>query len=134
MSLGDGQHIIAYDEGPSPENSLIRCPYDLQEGQQVVAVIWELLQDGKRAGSFKWRPGRGGTSECPECVPRGMTGCARGLPVRDSIKEEFVVPRPPRVALRSPHLSGGRGRSSRTQRPEPLLRSGGGGATRGLAA
>lgn len=70
MSLGDGQHIIAYDEGPSPENSLIRCPYDLQEGQQVVAVIWELLQDGKRAGSFKWRPGRGGTSECPECVPR----------------------------------------------------------------
>ncbi|ROT65601.1 hypothetical protein C7M84_016404 [Penaeus vannamei] len=62
VSLGDGQHIIAYDEGPSPENSLIRCPYDLQEGQQVVAVIWELLQDGKRAGSFKWRPGRGGTT------------------------------------------------------------------------
>lgn len=62
VSLSDGQHIIAYDEGPSPENSLIRCPYDLQEGQQVVAVIWELLQDGKRAGSFKWRPGRGGTT------------------------------------------------------------------------
>ncbi|XP_063611913.1 uncharacterized protein LOC134785490 [Penaeus indicus] len=103
VSLADGGHVISYDEGPSPDNSLIRCPYDLQEGQQVIAVIWELLKEDKRAGSYKWRPGRGGTSEYRECVSRGVPRRGRVRLCVTVLMEELLAS-PPGGALA--HLSG----------------------------
>ncbi|XP_063611911.1 uncharacterized protein LOC134785489 [Penaeus indicus] len=53
--VGD-RGYMSYEEGPSPANSVVRCPFRLEEGQEVATVVWRVQKKGRRLGSFKWKP------------------------------------------------------------------------------
>jgi len=60
ITIGNNQQYISYSHGPSPSNSVLRCPYDLSGGAEVNSVVWRITKRGRRAGNYKWKPNQRG--------------------------------------------------------------------------
>ncbi|KAG0694451.1 hypothetical protein GWK47_027230 [Chionoecetes opilio] len=55
VRLPDNNTYISYGLNPSANNSLIECVYELDEGEQVARVFWEMGDGGN--DTYEWSPG-----------------------------------------------------------------------------
>ncbi|KAK4320900.1 hypothetical protein Pmani_008273 [Petrolisthes manimaculis] len=57
VQLGNNGTYITYGLGPSPQNSTLECPYQLQSTEEVVQKIeWVFQDDSQTVGTFEWQP------------------------------------------------------------------------------
>lgn len=63
VRLVKNRSYISYRHGASPNNSLIECPYQLEEeGEHVQRVLWEMWEDVYKLGTYEWHPSSGGNA------------------------------------------------------------------------
>ncbi|XP_045101499.1 uncharacterized protein LOC123498462 [Portunus trituberculatus] len=60
VHLLNNQSYISFGLKPSPNRSVILCPYQLTAGEEVQRVYWEMWDDFEQVGTYEWRPATGG--------------------------------------------------------------------------
>lgn len=56
VRLANNRTYISYGLPPSPENSTVECPYQLEAGDGgLQSVEWNLLDGDQSVGTFEWR-------------------------------------------------------------------------------
>ncbi|KAG7177952.1 hypothetical protein Hamer_G021902 [Homarus americanus] len=58
VRLAHNKRYISYLLGPSPENSLLECPYLLDEdkNEELRKITWNLWKGEKKVGAYEWFP------------------------------------------------------------------------------
>lgn len=55
VRLANNRTYISYGLPPSPENSTLECPYQLEAGDGVLqSVVWNLMEGDQLVGTFEW--------------------------------------------------------------------------------
>ncbi|XP_042870325.1 uncharacterized protein LOC122252115 [Penaeus japonicus] len=62
VRLAHRKRYISYQEGPSPDNSLLECPYTLEGEEELQEVFWNLYKGEDIVGDFRWSPESGGAA------------------------------------------------------------------------
>ncbi|XP_063870476.1 uncharacterized protein LOC135105818 isoform X1 [Scylla paramamosain] len=60
VHLLNNHSYISFGLKPSPNRSVILCPYQLAAGEEVQRVYWEMWDDVDQVGTYEWRPASGG--------------------------------------------------------------------------
>ncbi|XP_063612130.1 uncharacterized protein LOC134785675 [Penaeus indicus] len=62
VRLAHRKRYISYQEGPSPDNSLLECHHKLEDDEELQEVFWYLYKGEERVGDFRWSPEGGGAA------------------------------------------------------------------------